>query len=150
MNMQTRLWVSLCFKIFIEHNSSEPKVEKRVFWHILGDTYLNGRRLFILSFSIVCVAIMVVGLLYWYSERLAEQKLQDYIKRLEDLGFTTEEHSLEDFHVDGVVGIHFFGDFHSFAHQEGIGRIYFDREIHGLYFLNSVGDRVEANVFYYK
>jgi len=93
---------------------------------------------------------MVVGLLYWYSGRLAEQKLQDYVKRLGDLGFTTEEHSLEDFHVDGVVGIHFFGDFHSFAHQEGIGRIYFDREIHGLYFLNSVGDRVEANVFYYK
>jgi hypothetical protein len=40
---------------------------------------------------------------------LAEQKLQDYIKRLEDLGFTTEEHSLADFHVNGVVGIHFLG-----------------------------------------
>jgi len=54
---------------------------------------LNKRRLFILSFSIVCVVIIAVGLLYWYSEQVAEQKLQDYIRRLKDEGFTTEEHS---------------------------------------------------------
>jgi hypothetical protein len=91
-----------------------------------------------------------VGLLFWYSEQWAEQKLQDYIRRLKDEGFTTEEHSLADFHVDGVVKIHFFSDFRSFARQEGIDHIYFDRGIRGLYFLNPIGDRVEANVFYYK
>jgi len=111
---------------------------------------LKRRRLIILSFSLICLAFIIGGFLYWYSEQLAEQKLQDYIKRLEDLGFTTEEHSLADFHVDGVVGIHFFGDFRSFAQQEGIDHIYFDRGIHGLYFLNPIGDRLEANIFYYK
>ena len=111
---------------------------------------MNGRKLIILSFSLICLALIIGGFLYWYSEQLAEQKLQDYIKRLEDLGFTTEEHSLADFHVDGVVGIHFFGDFRSFAQQEGIAHIYFDRGIHGLYFLNPIGDIVEAIVFYHK
>jgi hypothetical protein len=111
---------------------------------------LNRRRLITLSFSLICLAFIIGWCLYWYSEQLAEQKLQDYIKRLEDLGFTTEEHSLADFHVDGVVGIHFFGDFRSFAQQEGIDHIYFDRGIHGLYFLNPIGDRLEVNIFYYK
>jgi hypothetical protein len=117
----------------------------------MWENHLNKRRFFILSFSLICLALIIGGLFYWYSEQLAEQKLQDYIKRLEDLGFTTEEHSLADFHVDSVVGIHFFGDFRSFAQQEGINHIYFDRGTHALYFLNPItGDRVEANVFYYK
>ena len=112
---------------------------------------MNKRRLFILSFSIVCVVIIAVGLLYWYSEQVAEQKLQDYIRRLEDEGFTTEEHSLADFDVDGVVKTHFFGDFRSFARQEDIDTIYFDRKIHALYFLRSIlGYGIEANIFYYK
>ena len=112
---------------------------------------MNKRRLFILSFSIVCVVIIAVGLLYWYSEQVAEQKLQDYIRRLEDEGFTTEEHSLADFDVDGVVKIHFFGDFRSFARQEGIDHIYFDKRIHALYFLRPIlEDEVEANIFRYK
>jgi len=111
---------------------------------------LNKRRLFILSFFVICIVSITVGLLYWYSEQWAEQKLQDYMKRLKDEGFTTEEHSLADFHVDGVVRIHFFGDFRSFARQEGMDHIYFDRGIHALYFLRPIGDEIEANVFYYK
>ena len=111
---------------------------------------MNKRRLIILAFSFVFLALIIGGFLYWYSEQLAEQKLQDYIGRLEDLGFITEERSLASFDVDGVVRTHFFGDFRSFANQEGINHIYFDRRIHGLYFLNPVGDRVEANVFYYR
>jgi len=111
---------------------------------------LNRRRLIILSFSLICLALIIGGFLYWYSEQLAEQSLQDYIGRLTDEGFTIEEHSLADFHVDGSVGIHFFGDFRSYAKQEGIDHIYFDRGIHCLYFLNPIGDRLEANIFYYK
>ena len=112
---------------------------------------MNKRRLFILSFFVICIVSITVGLLYWYSEQWAEQKLQDYIRRLKDEGFTTEEHSLADFHVDGVVRIHFFGDFRSFARQEELDNIYFDRGIHALYFLRPMlGDGVEANVFYYK
>jgi hypothetical protein len=94
---------------------------------------------------------MTGGLLLWYSEQLAEQKLRDYIRRLKDEGFTTEEHSLADFQVEGIVEIHFFGDFRSFARQEGVNHIYFDRGIHALYFLRPMlGDRAEADVFYYK
>lgn len=111
---------------------------------------LNKRRLIILSFFLTFLVIIIAGFLYWYSEQLGEQKLQDYIKRLEDLDFTTEERSLADFDVDGVVRIHFFGDFRSFAKQEAISHIYFDKEIHALYFLYPLEDRVEANVFYYK
>ena len=112
---------------------------------------MNKRRLFILSFFIICIVLITVGLLYWYSEQRAEQKLQDYIRRLRDKGLTTEERSLADFHVDGSVRIHFFGDFRSFAKQEGIDHIYFDRGIHALYFLHyKTEDTVEANVFYYK
>ena len=116
---------------------------------------MNKRRLFILSFSIVGVVIIAVGLLYWYSEQVAEQKLQDYIirlkGRLKDEGFTTEEHSLADFDVDYVVTIPFFGDFRSFARQEGIDHIYFDKRIHALYFLRPIlEDEVEANIFRYK
>ena len=88
--------------------------------------------------------------MYWYSEQLAEQKLQDYIQRLEDLDFTTGERSLADFQVDDVVTIHFFGDFRSFAEQEEINHIYYDRGKQALYFLRPIGDRVEVNVFYYK
>jgi len=111
---------------------------------------LNRRKLIILFFFLTCLILIIGGFLYWYSEQLAEQKLQDYIGRLRDEGFTVEEHSLSDFHVDGSVRIHFFGDFRSFAKQEDIDHIYFDRGIHGLYFLNPIGGIVEAIVFYYK
>jgi len=111
---------------------------------------LNKRRFIILAFSLICLALIIGGFLYWYSEQLAEQKLQDYIERLEDLGFTTEEHSLADFQVDDVVTIHFFGDFRSFAKQEDINHICYDRGIQALYFLRPTEDKIEANVFYYK
>jgi len=111
---------------------------------------LNRRRLIILSFSLICLALIIGGFLYWQFEQWAEQKLQDYIERLEDLGYTPDEYSLAVFHVDGVVGIHFFGDFRSYAKQEDIDHIYFDRGIHCLYFLNPIGDRLEATIFYYK
>jgi hypothetical protein len=53
--------------------------------------------------------------------------------------------------VDGSVRIHFFSDFRSFAKQEDIDHIYFDRGIRALYFLHNVAeDRVEANIFHYK
>ncbi|MDI6847491.1 MAG: hypothetical protein QMD23_05110 [Candidatus Bathyarchaeia archaeon] len=81
---------------------------------------------------------------------MAEEKLQDYITRLEDEGFTIEERHLADFNVDGVVPIHFFGDFRSFAKQKGISQIYLDREKRALFFLHSINNLVEASVFYYK
>jgi hypothetical protein len=112
---------------------------------------LNKRKLIILSFSLVCLALIVGGVLYWYSEQWAEQRLQEYVGRLEDLGFTTEEHSLADFYVDAVAEIHYFSDFHSYAEQKGVNPIYFDKGKHALYFLLSpTEDRVEANIFYYK
>jgi len=112
---------------------------------------VNKRRLFILSFSIVCIVIITAGFVYWAYGQWTEQKLQGYIRRLKDEGFTTEEHSLADFDVDGVVKIHFFSDFRSFARQEDIDPIYFDKRIHALYFLRPIlGDGIEANIFYYK
>lgn len=60
---------------------------------------MNKRRLTILSFSLICLVLIIGGFLYRYSEQLAEEKLQDYIKRLEDAGFAVKEHSLADFHV---------------------------------------------------
>lgn len=112
---------------------------------------MTKRILIILSLSLVCLAIIIGGILYWYSEQWAEQRLQEYIGRLEDSGFTTEEHSLADFQVDATVEIHYFSDFRSYAEQEGISHIYFDRAIHALYFLHSpTEDLIEATVFYYK
>ena len=79
------------------------------------------------------------------------QKLQGYLERFEKMGCAVEEYPLSDFHVDGTVRIHFFSDFRSFAMQEGIDQIYFDRGIHALYFLRPIpSDGKEANVFYYK
>jgi hypothetical protein len=111
---------------------------------------LKKRRLVILSFAIICVALIVGGLLYWQLEQWAEQKLQEYIRRLEDSGFTIQEHSLADFHINDTIRIHFFSDFRSYAEQEGINHIYYDRRIYALYFLRPTEEGLEANVFYYK
>ena len=112
---------------------------------------MNKRRLFILSFSLVCLALIIGGLLYWYSEQWAEQRLQEYIGKLEDSGFTTEEHSLADFHVDAVSECPYFGDFRSYAIQKGVNHIYFDRGIHALYFLHPpIEDGVVAEIVYCK
>jgi hypothetical protein len=111
---------------------------------------LNRRRLIILSVSVICVVLIVGGLFCWLSEQWAEQSLQEYIGRLEDSGFTVEEHSLADFYVNGTVRIYFFGDFRSFAEQQGINHIYYERRIYALYFLRPIEGGTEANIFYYK
>lgn len=110
---------------------------------------MNKRTVLIILFFICLISVVGV-LLYWYSENLAEEKLQDYIARLEDVGFTVEERRLADFSVDWFVPIHFFGDFRSYAKQKGISHIYLDREIRALFFLHSIDNEVEANVFYYR
>jgi len=110
---------------------------------------LDRRKVLIILFFICLISVVGV-LLYWHSENLAEEKLQDYIMRLRDDGFIVEERHLTDFDVDGVVPIYFFGDFRSFAKQEGISHIYLDRGISALFFLHSIGTEVEANVFYYR
>jgi len=112
---------------------------------------LNKRKLIILSFSLMCLALIVGGVLYSYSEQWAEQRLQEYIGRLEDLDFTTEEQSLADFQVDAVAEIHYFSDFHSYAEQKDVNKVYYDRGIHALYFLHpSIEDETVAEIFYYK
>jgi len=111
---------------------------------------MSKRRLVILSFFLICIVLIVGVLWYLESEKITEQKLQDYIGRLEDSGFTIEERALADFHVNGSVRIHFFGDFRSYAEQEGVNHIYYDRGIHALYFLRPTGSGIEANIFYYK
>lgn len=106
--------------------------------------------LIIVSLLSVCLALIIGGILYWHYEQLTEQKLEEYIKRLEGSGFTVEERSLAGFNVDSVFEWHFFGDFRSYAIQEGVGVIYLDREICALYFLHSTFEgSIEAEIFYY-
>jgi hypothetical protein len=75
---------------------------------------LNKRTLLI-TFFFVCFISVVSSTLYWHFENLGEEKLQDYITRLENEGFILEEHNLTGFDVDGTTPIHFFGDFSNFA-----------------------------------
>ena len=80
-----------------------------------------------------------------------EKKLERYIEMLEDEGYVIEERPLTEFHVDGVVEVHWFSDFRSFARQENVSHVYIDREMGTLYFLREpTGGGTEANVFYYK
>ena len=112
---------------------------------------MNKRMVIILSVSLVCLALITAGLLYWAYGQWAEQKLQGYIERLEKRGLYVEEHSLSDFHVDDLATIGKFIDFTQDAYLEGVDHIYFDRKIHGLYFLSSIqGDEIKAIVFHYK
>lgn len=97
----------------------------------------------------ICVLILAVGILYWHLESLTEKKLQDYVKRLEEDGFTVDESRLSDFNFSGVVPVHFFSDFRSFAKQKGISQILLDRGIKALFFLHSINSEVEAVAFYY-
>lgn len=114
---------------------------------------MTKRKLVIISLFSISLALIIGGICCWYSEQSkhwAEQRLQEYIGRLEDSGFNVQEYSLADFQVDAKVKIHYFGDFRSYAEQEGVNPIYFDRGIHALYFLHSpTEDWVEANIFYY-
>lgn len=113
---------------------------------------MNKRKLFILSFSVVCVVIIAVGLLYWWSEQVAEQKLQECITSLKEEGdYIIEEHPFSDFHIDPdhVLKERDFTDFHQAVSISGIDHIYYDRGIHVLYFLGN-GHGIEATVFNYK
>jgi len=113
---------------------------------------VNKRRVFILSFSIVCVVIIGVGLLYWWSEQVAEQKLQECIRSLNSEGnYIIEERPFSDFHTDPdhVLKERDFTDFHQAVSISGIDHVYYDRGIHVLYFLGN-GHGIEATVFNYK
>ncbi len=112
---------------------------------------MNRRRLFVLSFSIVCVVITAVGLLYWWSEQVAEQKLQECIRSLNREGdYVIEEHPFSDFYIEGQICKEYdFTDFHQAVSTSGIGHVYYDRGRHLLYFLGD-GHGIEATVFNYK
>lgn len=110
---------------------------------------MSKRRLFIISFSVICVGIIAVGIGYWYSEKVAEEKLQECIRKLNrEGGYIIEEHLLADFNIDHIRKEHDFTDFHQDASVSGINHIYYDKGIHVLYFLQ--GDGIEATVFNYK
>jgi len=117
---------------------------------------LNKRRLIILSFSLICLALIIGGFVYWLSGKLAqqkeqwaEQKLQEYIGRLkDDYDYIFEERSLTEFHKDDVLEVYWFSDFRSIARHVNASYIYVDREIQCLYFLSGVSGE-NANVFYY-
>ena len=84
-----------------------------------------------IAFSLlICLALIIGGFLYWqyeqWAEQKAEQKLQDYIKRLEDEGYIIEERPLAEFHVDSVLEVYWFGDFRSIARQENVSYLYID------------------------
>ena len=113
---------------------------------------MNKRRLFVLSFSIVCVVITAAGLLYWWSEQVAEQKLQECIRSLNREGdYIIEEHPFSDFHIDQTCKEHDFTDFHQAVSISGIDHVYYDRGRHLLYFLGDSSLRgIEATVFNYK
>lgn len=109
---------------------------------------VNKRRLFILSFSIVCVVILSAGLLYWAYEQWAQKRLQFYIGKLEKR-YTVEEHSLSDFHIDDLHKVTFYNDFSFEADCQDIDHIYFDRKTHALYFLYPIKGDTKAIVFHY-
>lgn len=116
-----------------------------------GRTGLSKRWLVLLIISVIFALLVILGLAYWFSEMIAEKRLQGYLERLEKVDFAVEEHPLSSLRVDDPVRIHFFGDFRSFAMQEGIDRIYLDRGIHALYFSHPTpSDGKEVNAFYYK
>lgn len=109
-----------------------------------------NKRILLITLFFVCFISVVGSALYWHFENLGEEKLQDYITRLENDGFIVEEHNLTDFDVDGTTPIHFFGDFSNFAKQENVSHIYVDRKIYALFFLHPIDNKIEAIVFYYR
>jgi len=110
---------------------------------------LHKGNLFILSFSFVSVIVVVVGLLFWCPELLADRKLQNYVERLEEKGYRVEERLLADFHFDDSIRMKYCSDLTYAANWEGVHTVYFDREIQALYFLKPVGDRLETYIFNY-
>lgn len=110
---------------------------------------MNKRGLLIVSVSLICIILVTVGVLHWYSEQRAEQKLQFYIGKLESR-FTVEERPLSDFDVEGLEEAAFCSDFTLEAEWESVDHIYFDRELHNLYFLKADENEVTIYIFNYK
>lgn len=138
---------SLCFWCFIGGMALYAARLAVGFW----GRRLNRRRLIALSVFLVCLFSVIGALSFWEPERRAEADLQEYLERLEVAGCAIEEGALADVRVDGLIRIHFFGDFLSFSRQGGMYNVYLDRGIHALYFLRPYGEgRIEAYVFYYK
>ena len=107
-------------------------------------------KLFILSFSIICVIIIIAaGLLFWFPELLADRKLQSYIERLEKKDYYVEEHLLSDFHVDDSIRMQYYSDLTYAANWDSADHVYFDRKIQAIYFLKPIGDKLEAYIFYF-
>lgn len=110
---------------------------------------MSKDKLFILSFSVVCVIIIAVGLLFWFPELLADRKLQSYVERLEKKGYYVEEHLLSDFHVDDSIKMKYYSDLTYAANWESVHTVYLDRKIQAIYFLKPIGDKLEAYIFHY-
>ena len=92
-----------------------------------------------------------MGFLYWWSEQVAEQKLQECIRSLNREGdYVIEEHTFSDFHIESQICKEYdFTDFHQAVSTSGIDHLYYDRGRHLLYFLGD-GHGIEATVFNYK
>ncbi|RLI19800.1 hypothetical protein DRO54_07670 [Candidatus Bathyarchaeota archaeon] len=109
-----------------------------------------SKRKFFMYLLMVCLILVIIWAFYLYSEQLAEQRLQDCIKRLKESGFIVEERSLSSFNVNSEFKWHYFSDFRKYALQENVKIIYFDRNMHALYFLLNSTKGIEAEIFYYK
>lgn len=110
---------------------------------------MSKSKLFILSSSIICVGIVAVGLFYWLPELLVERRLASYIERLEKKGYCVEKHLLSDFHVDDSIRMQYYSDLTYAANWESVHAVYFDIKIQAIYFLKPIGDKLEANIFYF-
>ena len=109
---------------------------------------MNNRRTVILS--LICVILITVGFLFWFSKLDAENKTQTYIQSLEESGCIVEDYHFSDSHVAGTLNMYLFSDFRSFAMQEGIDHIYCDREMYALYFFHPIeAVKIEIIVFDY-
>lgn len=106
----------------------------------------------VVALSFLACLVLIVGIFaYWTYERWVEKKLEEYIQKLEDSGYIVEECPLAEFHVEGVLEVHWFSDFRGIARQENVSYVYVDQEMKTLYFLYSpTWDGTEAVIFYYK
>ncbi len=115
---------------------------------------LNKRVLVWLAVSFTVFVLAVGGVivfLSWSSEQVLET-LKGYSAKLEDDGFTVESKSLADFGVEFKHEWYWFGDFRSFAKQENITTVYYDRELSCLYYftpISPINATLEANILYY-
>lgn len=83
--------------------------------------------------------------MYWARGPSKEQKLEEYVRRLEAEGYILEERPLAEFHVDSALELYWFSDFRGIARLVNTTHICIDRDMGALYFL----DGQNANVFYY-